>query len=225
MPVVVDLSARLEAEQELVAVRLILHIAVLCGLDAVALVGVLHLAVPLHLIGIALEVRDADAEVVELVGELSSELVDEGLVLCGNIRLRHGLGDHLCHLIARDVLVALERRVAVAVDDAVRCELGYSVVCPVICRNIGERIGRCERRGGSADDDCRRECGYESLLHDELLLTKRETILSEVRRYLTSFHVSLLSSEPLDSSQYSHLFAICQLIINDVSIRIYCIEN
>ena len=74
MPIAVDLSARLEAEQELIVVRLLA-----CILIAMAVVRVLSFAVPLYVVGIALEVADADAEVVELIGELSSEFVDQAL--------------------------------------------------------------------------------------------------------------------------------------------------
>ncbi len=164
MPVLVDLSARLEAEVELIRVLLFLVFI------ALAPVTVTSLAVPLDHIGIALEVADADAEVVKLIGELCCEFVDQSLVRCRNIRSCHSLGDHLSHLIARDVLLAAERRVAVALDDAISCELGYSVVSPVVSRYIGERVSSSERRACCANDESRRQSGYESLLHEKLLL-------------------------------------------------------
>ena len=163
MPVLVDLSARLEAEVELIFVLLFRRTIFL--LIALTPVTVTSLAIPLDIVGIALEVADADAEVVEFIGELSGELVNEGLVGCGDVRLGHGLGDHLSHLITRDVLVAAERRVAVAFDDAVSCELGYSVISPVVSRDIGERVSSSKRRAGSANDESRRQSGYESLFH------------------------------------------------------------
>ena len=158
-PVAVHLSGRIQAEAEQILV--FFRLAVL----AVAVIAITHLAVPLHVVGILLEVCDADAEVVELIGELSSELVDHGLVSSGDVLLCHSLCDHLCHLIARDVLVALERRVAIALDDAVSSELGNSVIRPMVSRDIGERVRSSERRGCSADNESRRQCGYESLFH------------------------------------------------------------
>ena len=170
MPVLVDLSARLEAEVELICVLLVFR--ALLVLIALAPVTITSLAVPLDVVGIALEVADADAEVVQLIGELSSELVDQGLISSGDIALSHSLSDHLSHLITRDVLVAAERRVAIAFDDAVSCELGYSVVSPVVSRDIRERVSSSKRRAGSADNESRRQCRYKSLLHKELLLHK-----------------------------------------------------
>ena len=168
MPVLVDLSARLEAEVELIFVLLFRRTIFL--LIALAPVTVTSLAVPLDHIGIALEVADADAEVVKLIGELCCEFVDQSLVQCRNIRSCHSLGDHLSHLIARDVLLAAERRVAVALDDAVSCELGYSIVSPMVSRYIRERVCCCKRRAGCANDESRRQSGYKSLLHEKLLL-------------------------------------------------------
>ena len=163
MPVVVDFSVRLEAEVHLVRVFLIFR--ALLVLIALAPVTVTSLAVPLYVVGIALEVADADTEVTQLIGELSSEFVNEGLVGSGDVRLGHGLGDHLSHLITRDVLVAAERRVAIAFDDAISCELGYSVISPVVSRDIGERVSSSKRRAGSADNESRRQCRYKSLFH------------------------------------------------------------
>ena len=161
---IVDLSARLEAELEVVVV-----VTALAFL-ALTRVGVLEFAVPLHHVGIALEVRDAHAEVVELICELSGKAVNECAVRCGHVALCHCLCDHLRHLIARDVAVAAERAVAVALDDAVRGELGHSVVCPVITGHIRERVRCCERCACCTDNESRCKCGYESLLHENLLL-------------------------------------------------------
>ena len=164
MPVRVDLSRRLEAELEVVRVRALL------SLITGARVLVLNLAVPLYHVSIALEVRDADAEVVELISELCCEAINERTIRCGHIALCHCLGNHLRHLITRDVAVAAERAVAVALDNAVSSELRYSVVCPVVTGHIGERVRSCERGGCCADNECRCECGYECLLHEKLLL-------------------------------------------------------
>ena len=178
MPVLVDLSRRLEAQQQLIVVLLVLGAIVV--LRTLARIGVAGLTIPFHLVGIALEVADADAEVVELIGELRGELVDQGLIGCGYIRLGHSLGNHLSHLVARDVLVALERRIAVALDDAVGCELGYSVICPVVSRHIGEWVRCGKRRGCSTNYERRRQCRYKSLFHNEFLPSSFYTIY---RRY------------------------------------------
>ena len=129
-----------------------------------------HLAVPFHLVSIALEVGNADAEVVQLIGELSLQLGNESLVGSADVaivRLGHSLRDHLRHLITRDVLVALERRVAIALDNAILCELCNSIISPMASRYIGERISSSERRAGCAHDQSGRQSGYESLFHKE----------------------------------------------------------
>ena len=202
IPVLVDLSLRLETEDVLIDILLALRC---CRLRVVtrARIRVLEYAVPLDLVGIALEICHADAEVVQLIGKLSGELVDQGLVGSGDIALGHGLRDHLSHLIARDVLVAAERRVAVAFDDAVSCELRYCIVCPVVCRDIRERIGSCKRRACSADNECRRECGYQSLLHIELPL---KVIVSH--RSFMSVHVSSYSPAMPSSCFILKLFLV-----------------
>ena len=163
MPVGIDLSRRLETKQHLIFVGT-LHILI-----ARARVRVTSLAVPLYLVSVLFEVCYADAEVVELIGELSGQFVDQRLVAAADIRLGHSLGDHLRHLIARDVLVALERRVAVAFDDAISGQLAYCIISPVVSRYIGERIGSSKRRAGCADNECRSQCGYKSLFHEKFL--------------------------------------------------------
>ena len=75
MPVVVDFSRRIETELQLVGV--VLRLLAVRILIALARVGVTSFARPLYLIRVALEVAYADAEVVEFIGELSSELVDQ----------------------------------------------------------------------------------------------------------------------------------------------------
>ena len=165
LPVIVDRSRRFKTELEVVRGRLSLVAFLL------VLVLVLELARPLDVVDAALEVRDADAEVVELFAELSSETVDHGLLLCIDlIFLRHGLRDHLRHLVARDLVLAAVRAVAIAFDDAIVSKLGYCIVCPMIGRNIAERVRRSERRRGCTDDKSRRERCCESLLHEKLLL-------------------------------------------------------
>ena len=170
MPVAVDLSGRLQAEQQIVVVDLCLWHGGTRYSYAVARVGVLDFAVPLHHVGVALEVRHAHAEVVQLIGELGGEAVNECAVRGGQVALCHRLGDHLCHLVARDVAVAAERPVAVALNHAVIGELRYSVVRPVVARHIAERIRRRECRSCRSHDESRRECGHQSFLHRKILL-------------------------------------------------------
>ena len=75
-PVIVYFCRRLETEEKLViclfAARVFVH-----KLTGRTLVGVLEFSLPLHHVGIALEVRHAHAEVVQLVGELGGEAVNE----------------------------------------------------------------------------------------------------------------------------------------------------
>ena len=165
MPVVVDFRAWFETEQQLI----IVYLRIRRGFIALAGVGVASLAVPFHHVGIALEIADADTEVVELIGEFRGQFVDQRLVRAVYVALSHRLGDHLRHLIARDVLVALERRIAVAFDDAVGGQLAYRIVCPVVRRYIGKRVGRRKRRGCRANNKCRSECRNKCLFHNKLL--------------------------------------------------------
>ena len=170
MPVAVDLSRRLETEEELI------RVTVRCGsvLIDVAFHRVTSLPVPLDHVRIALEACDADAEVVELIREFSGELLDQGLVCVADARLRHGLCDHLRHLITRDLVVAPVRAVAVAFDDAVRSELRNGIVSPVVSGYVCKRVRCCKRRGCCADDESRRQCRYKSLLHKTFLLAKKQ---------------------------------------------------
>ena len=110
------------------------------------------------------KVCNADAEVVELVSELCGELVNRCLVGGADILLRHCLCHHLRHLVARDVLVATERCIAVAFDDAVSGKLLASIESPVVGRNVAERVRRGKRRGSGPDEHGKRECGSDGFL-------------------------------------------------------------
>ncbi len=46
--------------------------------------------------------------------------------------------------------IALEGRIAVTFDNAISSQLRYSVISPMVSRNIGERICSSESRAGSA---------------------------------------------------------------------------
>ena len=115
-------------------------------------------AFPLHIIDFLFQSRNADAEVVQLVGKL---VVDHSFVSCGNAALCHSACNHLSHLITSDFLVATVCAVAIAFDNAVGSELSNCVVRPMVGRNILERVRRSKRRRGRANDESRRQSGNE----------------------------------------------------------------
>ena len=128
---------------------------------------VAHLAAPLHVVDAVFKVGDAHAEVAELCGELGCEAIDQCLLLCiGLIFLRHRLGDHLRHLIARDLILAAIRAVAIALDDAFISKLSHGIVCPMIPRHISKGIRR--RKGGNCRAGKRRSkrCRQKLLVHE-----------------------------------------------------------
>ena len=168
MPVVIDLCRGLKTEQEMVVI--VTRYFFGFNPKALARIGILELAVPLHHVGIALQVRNAYAEVVELICELRGKAIDQRTVARTYAALCHCLCDHLRHLIARDVAVTAIGAVAIAFNDAVRSELGHSVICPMVTGHIRERIGSCKRRRSCTDDKRRCQRGYECLLHEKLLL-------------------------------------------------------
>ena len=170
-PVVIDLCLRLETEH--IAIHSILQLAALLVksiLLAEVMIGILQLAGPLNHVGMLLEVGDANAEVVELLAELSSELVNQSLGSSTDILLCHSLGNHLSHLVTSDVAIATIRPVAIAFYNPLISELSHSIIRPMISREIGERIGSSKSRAGCTDDESRRKSGHKSLLHKKLLL-------------------------------------------------------
>ena len=112
-------------------------------------------AAPFDVVGMLLEIGDADTEVVEFIRELSRQLVDHRFVGSRDVFLRHGLGHHLCHLVARDVLAALERVIAISFNDMILCKLRDRIVCPMVLRDIGERVGGSQAAAGRAEDERR----------------------------------------------------------------------
>ena len=78
IPVLVDLSLWLETERKIVVIQFALFVCRTC-IVARARIRVLDEAVPLDHVSVALEVADADAEVAQLIRELSGELVDQAL--------------------------------------------------------------------------------------------------------------------------------------------------
>ena len=165
MPMIVDLRRREEAQLELILVCFLSDLCVVLVVVTTAPITITQFARPLHHIRVALEVGDANAEVVELVCELGGKAVDECAIRCGHITLCHCLCNHLRHLIARDVAVTAERAVTVALDNAVRCELRHGVICPVVTGHVGEGVRRCERGRCRADRERCRESCCQSLLH------------------------------------------------------------
>ena len=94
-----------------------------------------------HVLLLLFEARHADTEGVEVIAELVREVVDDLLV--GRAGLRHmraGIRDNLCHLVARDRLVALERVIAIAREDAVFGELRDRLISPMVARDILEQV-------------------------------------------------------------------------------------
>ena len=165
LPVVIDLSCREETQLELISVCLFLSAGRVAILIAEAPITITEFARPLDHICIALEVRDADAEVVEFIRKLSSEAVNKCTIRCRQIALRHCACNHLRHLIARHVAVAAERAAAVALDNAIGSELRHSIVCPVVTGHIRERICRSEGRGCCTDCQCYCKSSCHRLLH------------------------------------------------------------
>ena len=177
-PVVIDLCLRLQAERVAVRVVARLDVALIAPLAAVdvdihwclivtdtAVVIAQH-AVPLHVVSILLELGDTHTEVVQLIGELCRELLDQRLVGCRDVLLGHGLGDHLRHLIARDLLTALEGRITIALNDAILGQRRHGVVCPMVRWHIRKRIGRGKRGAGCTDEHGCRQRRYDRSFHD-----------------------------------------------------------
>ena len=153
MPMAVDFGGRLQAVHEVAVMGFRLPaFAFVFGIG----VGVFNLAVPFYHVGIALEVRNANAQSVELVGEFGGQTVDKSFIggadsgfgrtaVVNNRGFRHGAGNHLSHFVTGDVALAAESAVAVTVDNVVGSELADSVIRPVVGRNIGERVRSSER--------------------------------------------------------------------------------
>ena len=193
-PVLVDLHLRLESEQQTVRVGLVADAAVVTIryiLFRASDVTITDHASPLHVVHFLLESGNADAKIVQLIGELSSQLVDQGLV---SAAFRHSAGNHLRHFIAGDLLVATVGAVAITFDDAVSSKLSDSVISPMIGRDILERVRSSERRGGCANDESRRQSGYESFLHNRTGSQQRTSWRLRQRREPSSERIREFSS-------------------------------
>ncbi len=169
LPMVVNLCSRFKTEQQGTGrLRRTGSIIVLC---LIMLIRVTSFAVPLNHVRVAFEVSYANTEVVEFFCEFSSQFVNQSLVNAGSV-LSHSFSNHLSHFVTGDVTVALEGRVAITFDNAISSQLAYSVICPMVSRNIGERICSSESCACSANNQSGRQSRYESLLHENLLLQK-----------------------------------------------------
>ena len=130
-----------------------------------------------------------------------AQFVNQSLVNTGSV-LSHSFSNHLRHFVTRDVTVALEGRVAITFDNAISSQLAYSVICPMISRNIGERICSSESRACSTNNQSGRQSGYESLLHEKLLLQinriniRPEGGIEEFASVHVSSTISIRFSEP-----------------------------
>ena len=168
MPVAVNLSGRLEAEQNFVLIVMAISSSAL-AFRVRALEIVLSFAVPFYFVSVFLEVAYANAEVVELVAELSSQFVQQSFVVAGNryvLALSHSAGNHYSHLITGDLFLAFIGAITIARDNAILSQLCYCIISPVVSRYIGKRICCGKSRAGCANHEGRRQCGYKSLFHN-----------------------------------------------------------
>ena len=141
-PVVVDFHNRLKTENPVVLIDFVCAFFV-TAVGACALVGVLNLAMPNDFVGIFFEFSYADAESVEFITEFSREAVEFSFACAARI-LRHSFCNHLRHFVTGNVAFAAIGAVAVTFDNALSREFRYRLISPVTCRNIAERIRRCE---------------------------------------------------------------------------------
>ena len=123
---------------------------------------------PLNIVSLSLQISYANAQVSQLIGELSSQFVNQSLVVVvSSIGLSHSLCNNLSHLITAHVLVTNIGAIAITVNNTILYQLSNSIICPMISRNISERISSCKSSGSSAYYQSGSQCGYESLLHKE----------------------------------------------------------
>ena len=160
-----------------------------CGIFvAVREVDVAKLAFPLHVVHLLLKIFDANAEVAQLFRKFRREAVDHGLLLCIDlIFLRHGFGDHLRHLVARDFVLAAVGAVAVPFDDAVVGKLGDSVIRPVIGGHVAEGVRRRRGEGGGGEEGGAESRTAYIFFHERqpfifFLLPGHSTVMSFVSR-------------------------------------------
>ena len=121
---VVDLHGRLQAQCQVLVGVSCAFVFVNFGFHPVT---VTNLSRPRYVIDFLFQCCHADAETVQLVGELRRQLVQHRLVHAGGV-FRHGTGNHLRHLEAGNFLAAAIGAIAVALDHAVGGKLRHRVV-------------------------------------------------------------------------------------------------
>ncbi len=149
-PVIIDSDGWLKTQLQLILVSIFVT-GICCKVGTIYIIT--NQAGPLNVISLSLEVSNANAQVSQLIGELSGQLLDESLVVVvvSSIGLSHSLCNNLSHLITAQILVTLESAVSgIAVYNAVLYQLSNSIVCPMVCRNIGENAA-----GGRGNHGCR----------------------------------------------------------------------
>ena len=168
-PLVVDLHGRGETELNTLCSA---NSSTLSLFLTTGLVLITNPTGPLNIVHASFQLINTNAQVSQLIFELSSQLVNHSLVSTGgsntrSVNLCHSLSYDLSHLITGHVLVAAESTVRETIYNALGSELGYSIVCPVISWNISERISSCKSSGCSAYYQSGSQSGYESLFHNK----------------------------------------------------------
>ena len=164
-PVLVDCHGRVKTETDevLISTRTIIRFPVM--LMTCTLVVIAQFACPLNIIYFFLEICNTYAESIELISELSSQLVNHSLVCSRYTALCHSACNHLSHLITGDFLITAVCTVAVTFDYAVSCQLSNSVISPMVCSNIFERICSSKACCACSRDSRSQSSCCEKLLH------------------------------------------------------------
>ena len=167
-PVLVNGHRRLKTQLYSIVLILSLCMTRVCS-KVVALPVITDQAFPLNIVSLSLQISYANTQVSQLIRELSSQFVNQSLVVVvSSIGLSHSLCNNLSHLITAHVLVTLVSAISrIAVYNAILYQLSNSIICPMISRNISERISSCKSSGSSAYYQSGSQCGYKSLLHKE----------------------------------------------------------
>ena len=166
-PVLVNGHRRLKTQLYSIVLILSLCMTRVCS-KVVALPVITDQAFPLNIVSLSLQISYANTQVSQLIRELSSQFVNQSLVVVvSSIGLSHSLCNNLSHLITAHVLVTNIGAIAITVNNAILYQLSNSIICPMISRNISERISSCKSSGSSAYYQSGSQCGYESLLHKE----------------------------------------------------------
>ena len=164
-PVLIDGHGRLKTKLQYISLRISVLI-LSCEVSSTPVIT--NKTFPLNIVSLSLQISYANAQVSQLIGELSSQFVNQSLVVVvSSIGLSHSLCNNLSHLITAHVLVTNIGAIAITVNNTILYQLSNSIICPMISRNISERISSCKSSGSSAYYQSGSQCGYESLLHKE----------------------------------------------------------